>query len=301
MAVERSDVSVIIPAYNVADEMGRALESVARQTVRPGEVVVVDDGSRDGTAEAARAFAGALGGPLLKVVTQENRGAGAARNRAIRESKGAILAFLDADDEWLPEHLERSLAHMEAGGHALVAHNGWIVAADGTATLNDCARRFREDPDPYVALYRKGFIDTCTVLARREIIEGAGGFDETLPNAQDFEMWLNALRDPETRFLVFDEPLSRYHLRPGSIMSHTERRLRCTQEIAVRYAPVLCRRGGGWLAPLIFRITAVHAEAVASQRARGRPVRAVAAALRLPFNLVAAVMRSKRLVDRPTP
>lgn len=294
MPVKRLDVSVIIPAYNVAGEIGRALASVARQTVRPGEVVVVDDGSRDGTAEAARAAIATLGDISLKVVSQENQGAGAARNRAIRESRGRLLAFLDADDEWLPEHLERSLAHMAAGDHALVAHNGWIVAPDGSVQINDCARRFREDRDPYVALYRKGYIDTCTVVARREVIEAAGGFDESLPNAQDFEMWLNALRDPNTRFLVFDEPLSRYHLRPGSIMSNTGRRLRCTEEIALRYAPEIADRGRGWLSHLAFRITAIHLEAITAHRAQGRPMQALGTALRFPLALLRAVIRVAR-------
>ena len=165
-----------------------------RKALPPLETVVVDDGSDDGTYEAAEACRPLMGDIGLIVVRQANAGAGAARNRAIAESRGDVLAFLDADDEWLPTHLVRSLAVMTEGGYVLTAHNSVSVAPDGTETLNDCAARFREGPDPYVTLYRKGYLDTCTVLAKRDAVLAVGGFDETLPNAQDFELWLKLLR-----------------------------------------------------------------------------------------------------------
>ena len=252
-------VSVIIPAWRAAGTIERALTSVAGQTLRPNEAVVVDDGSTDGTAEAAEACAGHMNGVALKVVRQKNAGAGAARNRAIAEASQPVLAFLDADDEWLPEHLERSLAVMDAGGHALVAHNGWIVA-EGEATLNDCARRFRETADPYVALYRKGYLDTCTVLVRRDAVIAAGGFDETLGNAQDFEMWLALLAEPKATFAVFDEPLCRYHVTPGTIMSNTARRR------SAGAATSFCPACGGASPPSITRPSRRGARAVNSLR-----------------------------------
>lgn len=272
-----SDVSVIIPAYTSAATIGRALAGVGAQTTRPGEVIVVDDGSPDGTAEAAEAARGVLGGVPLTVLRQANGGAGAARNRGIEAARGRLLAFLDADDEWLPAKLERSLARLEATGAVLVAHDGWIVDAAGNAVPNETARRFAEGPDPFVALYRKGYIDTCTVVARRDAVIAAGGFDETLPNAQDFELWLAMLEAPGTAFEVFAEPLARYHLSPGGIMSHTDRRLRCCLTVAARYAPALAGRAGGIAGSLAFRVLAVHAEAARAHADAGR----YAAALRI--------------------
>ncbi|GAB6052603.1 hypothetical protein JCM17960_14230 [Magnetospira thiophila] len=283
---EGVDVSVIIPAYRAATHIRRALEGVAAQTVAPGEVVVVDDGSDDGTFAATEACRDLLAPLPLKLIRQDNAGAGAARNRAIAEATGAVLAFLDADDEWLPTKLERSLYHMNAGNHVLVAHNGWIVEG-AREMLNDCATRFNEPRDPYVTLYRKGYIDTCTVLARTDAVRAVGGFDVTLPNAQDFELWLNVLKEPGTPFLVFDEPLSRYHITPGSIMSNTQRRLSCTLEVARRYVPALKKRGAV-LSHLLFRVLAVHLEALAAYRARGEYLAALGTLLRLPWRLIRA-------------
>ncbi len=284
MPPETAPVSVVIPAYRARATIGRALASVAAQTLRPHEAIVVDDGSDDGTVDAARAMAPELAGIELKVIGQANRGAGAARNRAIAEAGQPLLAFLDADDEWLPEKLERSLAHMAKGDYVLVAHNGWIVE-DGEAILNDCARRFREGPDPFVTLYRKGYLDTCTVVARRTAVIAAGGFDETLANAQDFELWLAMLAPPDARFVVFDEALSRYHVTPGGIMSHTRRRLDCCLEIAGRHARHLRGRPGSALAGLWYRVAAVHREAVHAHWRNGNVFALVGTVAGLPWRI----------------
>ena len=285
MPPEFAAVSVIIPAYRAAGAIARALMSVAAQTVKPIEVVVVDDGSNDGTFEAAMACSEHMNGVRLKVFRQANQGAGAARNRAIGEADQPLVAFLDADDEWLAEKLERSIKRMEETGSVLVAHNGWIVE-DGSPTLIDGARRFGEGVDPFVALYRKGYIDTCTVLARRDAVIAAGGFDTTLANAQDFELWLAMLAEPGTRFEVFDDVLSRYHVTPGSIMSNTAGRLRCCLEIAHRHAPALKGRPGFAVVSLWFRVIAVHYEAVRAYRGKGRWAAAGKTAAEMPFQLL---------------
>lgn len=285
MPREFADVSVIIPAYQASGTIIRALESVASQTLKPREAIVVDDGSDDQTYETAQSFEDRMNGVRLKVFRQTNQGAGAARNRAIAEASQPLVAFLDADDEWLCEKLERSLAHMESGDFTLVSHNGWIVE-NGEQTLNDCARRFREGGAPFVSLYRKGYIDTCTVIARRDAILEAGGFDPTLRNGQDFEMWLALLRKPGTDFLVFEEPLSRYHITPGSIMSNTERRLSCCLEIARRYAPELKKHPGSALASLWYRIVAVHYEAVQVYAIRRQVPRVLISLLKLPLRMI---------------
>ena len=283
-----ADVSVVIPAWQAAATIGRALASIGTQTATPGEVIVVDDGSTDGTAAAAQAAVGLLGGIPLCVLTQTNAGAGAARNRGIEAAQGRLLAFLDADDEWLPGKLECSIERLNATDAVLVAHDGWIVDSDGTTARNETARRFMESADPFVGLYRKGFIDTCSVVACRDAVIAAGGFDETLPNAQDFELWLAMLKAPHTRFEVFAEPLVRYHRQAGSIMSHTGRRLGCCLIIARRYAPDLAGRPGGMLAPLWYRVVAIHYEALQAHRTAGRRADAIGAVLMLPIRLIGA-------------
>ena len=289
MPPERADVSVVIPAYRAAATLPRALASIASQTLSPREVVVVDDGSADGTFQAARSMADAMNGIPLSVLWQGRRGAGAARNRALEAAVGTWVAFLDADDEWLPEKLARSLAVLEVTGAVLVAHDGWIVE-DGRETLNACARRFAEGPDPLVTLYRKGFIDTCSVVARRDAVLAAGGFDESLPNAQDFDLWLAMLTGPGARFHVFDEPLVRYHVQSGGIMSHTARRLRCGVAIARRHAPAMAGRPGGRRGNLGYRLAAIHREAVAAHLRRGRYASAAGTVAALPWRLLAAAL-----------
>ncbi len=282
-----ADVSVIIPAYRAAATIRRALVSVAGQTVRPIEVIVVDDGSDDATVEATKACAELMEGVALQVFSQPNRGAGAARNRALAEARGTYVAFLDADDEWLAAKLERSMAHLVGTQNVLVAHDGWIVR-DGEETLNACARRFGEGADPFVQLYRKGYIDTCSVVARRDAVEAVGGFDETLRNAQDFDLWLALVAKPGTPFVVFDEPLVRYYAGDGGIMGHTARRLACCLEIARRYAPELRRRPGSALVSLWYRVLALHVEAIGAYAKRRRFAALVGTVLSLPVSLVSA-------------
>ena len=285
--IDGADVSVIIPAYRAAATIRRALASVAGQTVKPREAIVVDDGSDDATVDAAKACAGLMEGIALKVFSQPNRGAGAARNRALGEARATYVAFLDADDEWLATKLERTMAHLVDTENVLVAHDGWIVS-DGEETLNACARRFREGADPFVQLYRKGYIDTCSVVARRDAVAAVGGFDESLPNAQDFDLWLALLAKPGSPFVVFDEPLVRYYAGDGGIMGHTARRLTCCMEIARRYAPDLRRRPGSPLVSLSYRVLALHMEAIGAYGKRRRFAALARAVLSLPINLIAA-------------
>ena len=286
MPPEFADVSVIIPAYRAAATIGRALESVAHQTSKPREAIVVVDGSDDGTYEAALGLAGDMKGVETKVYRQDHQGAGAARNKAVMEASCHYVAFLDADDEWLPEKLERSLEHLEGTDNVLVAHNYYRRELDGTETIVDCLKRFSGGGDPYVSLYRRGYLPTCAVVALRAEVLDAGGFDTTLGIGQDFELWLALLKKPGTPFLVFEDALSRYHVQRESNTSRTGQRLECCLRIAGQYAPVLRSHPGSSLASLWFRIAAVHGEAITAHRSRGHLGRALGVMLKFPASLL---------------
>lgn len=287
MPRDPAQVSVIIPAYNAAQSIERALQSVAAQTLPAAEVIVVDDGSNDGTAARAMAMQSILEPSKLIVIEQPNQGAGAARNKAIYAATQPYLAFLDADDEWLPTKLERSMAVMDEADYVLVAHDYLDVTPNGDNHI-DCAQRFNEGADPYVSLYLKGFIPSISVVVRRETVIAADGFDATLRNAQDFELWLKVLAEPSTPFKVFGEPLARYYHTSGGIMSHTERRITCCVQIAHRYLPALRVRHRNAYAILSRRLINVYSEAFTVYLKSGKFIRAAA----IPFRLMIAVVNS---------
>jgi glycosyltransferase involved in cell wall biosynthesis len=287
MLPETAPVSVIIPAYNAAERIRRALLSVAGQTLCPAEVVIVDDGSNDGTPEIAEEMRDTLGEVNLIVIRQENQGAGAARNRAIQAATQQYLAFIDADDEWLPTKLERSMAIMNSGDFVLVAHD-YLDQGETNAVHVTCAERFNSYDDPYIGLYLKGFIPSISVVVQRQSVIDAGGFDESLRNAQDFELWLNLLSKPGTPFIIFNEALAKYFHTPGGIMSHTERRITCCVEVAQQYLPALQARRPYAHIYLFLRLINIYFEAF-STYVHTKKYRQ---ALTVPFRLIAMIIKS---------
>lgn len=295
-----ADVTVVIPAFESAQTIGRALASVAAQTLLPKATIVVDDGSADGTEEAAQAWRDRMQGIDLKIFRQPNSGAGAARNRAIREAKTRYVAFLDADDEWLPDHLRASLRYISDNGLTLSAHNLWQVE-DGNESLMDTASRLSDWDDPYVSLYCKGCIATSTVVVDRQAIVSAGGFDPTLTNGQDVDLWLAILRIPGAKFGIFGEPLARYFVSPNGINAQTARRFRFYLVIAHRWAGEIAGRSAGGLSALWFRMAAIHLGAIQGSMNSGNVVAALVACLRFPVNLVLIVFSGyvrDMIVDR---
>lgn len=191
MAAEQPLISVIIPAYNAAATIAGTLASVRAQSHRRWEAIVVDDGSRDATAEMVARIA--ADDPRIRLVTQTNAGVAAARNRGLAEASGALIAPLDADDLWHPEKLARQLARMEAGGGAAGMVYCWSADIDDADRVIE--RRLdveRHEGDIYAALVLHNFIGNGSVpLIRRDLLEAAGGWDAGLRarQAQGCEDW----------------------------------------------------------------------------------------------------------------
>lgn len=283
MLPEFADVSVITPAYNNAATVARALASIAAQTVPPREVIVVDDGSIDDTAEVVRAMVPRMNGVRLRLFRQQNNGAGAARNQALAAASGTWLAFLDADDEWLPIKLERSLAMVESGLYDMIAHDV-VVIDGGEERVVDCFSRWRTNPsDPFRSLFQRGFISSSTVLLRRSVAVAVGGFDPDLRSAQDYELWLAVLAKIGARFQVFPESLLRYYVAPQGITSHIDRKVRCSIAILLRHMGNLKSLPGPVLKPLFMRLAAIHLEAIRGHRQQGAVGKAAGCLVSLPF------------------
>lgn len=199
MSARAGDVSVVIPTFDRASVLPRALDSVGAQTLSPAEVIVVDDGSTDDTAELVeRRF------PSVRLLRQENRGVSAARNRGIEASGGEWIALLDSDDEWRPSKLERQMSGLEERPELRVCHTDEIWIRQGR----------RVNPRQIHAKHGGWIFEHClplcamspsSILIHRSIFEEVGMFDEELPACEDYDLWLRICsRYP---VLYVDEPL----------------------------------------------------------------------------------------------
>jgi glycosyltransferase involved in cell wall biosynthesis len=185
-------VSVIIPAYNVAPYISETLDSVFAQTFAGYEVIVVNDGSPD-TEDLEQALAPYL--DRIVYLTQENRGAGAARNNGLMAARGEFVAFLDADDLWLPDYLSEQLAFIRSRNYDLVYADALLFGQSPLA-----GRTFMQIAPSNGKVTFQSLINgqcnviTSGVLARKRLILEVGLFDEQLRNSQDFELWVRLVR-----------------------------------------------------------------------------------------------------------
>jgi hypothetical protein len=201
-------ISVIIPVFNLRDFVADAIDSVLGQTLPASEieVVVVDDGSTDGSSEVVARYV-----PRVRLVRQANRGLSGARNTGIRESSGAFLAFLDADDRLLPEKFAAQLAVFEARSELGLVYTGVRHVDEARRPLPQRGWSTVEG-DVLPRLVLGNLIHPVTVLVRRDPVERAGGFDETLRSAEDWDLWLRLSRAGVLWGCV-DRPLAEYRVR----------------------------------------------------------------------------------------
>jgi glycosyltransferase involved in cell wall biosynthesis len=241
-----ASVSVIIPAYNRAGIIGRAIDSVLAQTFDDLEILVIDDGSTDDTVATVRS----IGDDRIRCIEcKSNRGAGAARNKGIREARGKYVAFLDSDDEWLPEKLQRQVTLMES------LPEDWGISCTGAKILKDGCRETVVTPNPNKAgnVYRhyvfgRIYTPTPTLMLRREVFDRVGCFDDKLWRGQDVELLLRVCR--EHKLAVLPEPLAIVHLATTKRLSNLVEpaRLRILEKHAATVREQL-----GWYAERHFR------------------------------------------------
>ncbi len=178
-------VAVVIPCYNGERFLAEAIESVLRQTQPAFEIVVVDDGSTDGSRGIMESY-----GDRVRIIGQPNSGLPAARNAGIRASGGQFLAFLDADDWWREDFLEKmsdALRRNEAG----IAYCGWQnVGLPGARGRPFVPPDYEEVPSKLECLFRSPCWPVHAALVRREIVESVGGFDPQWRSCEDFAFWL---------------------------------------------------------------------------------------------------------------
>jgi len=208
-------VSVVIPAYNAERYLRETLDSVLAQTYRDFEVIVVDDGSKDSTPAIAKGY-----GEPVRCVEQANAGPSAARNRGIREARGAFIAFVDSDDLWLPEKLAEQVPLFDPEGRVgLVYCRAEKIGPAGQPLPTP------QLPKPrgrvFMDFLFRNHCPTSGVVVRRECFETCGVFPEDMVWAEDWHLWLRIARRYE--FEVVDRVLIRHRVHGGALTAQSEK------------------------------------------------------------------------------
>ena len=233
-------VTVIIPAYNAGRTITAALESVFAQTFRDFDVIVVDDGSTDDTAVRVTEW-----GERVTYIHRENGGPASARNEAVRHARSPLIAFLDADDVWLPRKLERQVAYFARYPETGMLHSAAIVSRTPTQAVLDTVDAAPIDAlgEPPANVFCDLFhtrleINTLTVMARRDVVTELGGFDERRElHVEDWDLWLRIAARYTVGYLP--HPLA-VHRPGGSMSSEVEKTYRGQQMVIAKSAP-LCQ------------------------------------------------------------
>jgi glycosyltransferase involved in cell wall biosynthesis len=215
--------SVIIPAYNAEQYLGEAIESALQQEGVNLEVIVVDDGSTDGSCAVAERF-----GKNVTIVSQKNMGISAARNSGAKAAQGNVLAFLDADDVWLPGKLKSQDLKLQQG-YPIVYTDRYNIGEIGD--LPEIQSQVYEMPegDIWFDLLLGNMITTSSSVIRKELFTTIGGFQNDLRYCEDWDLWLRCAERNKIGFCP--EPLVKYRLHSGGLsknymfMSETRERI----------------------------------------------------------------------------
>lgn len=207
-------VSVIIPTYNRKDIVLDAIQSVVRQTIKDFEIIVVDDGSTDGTVE----YLQSLHLPI-NLISKENGGVSSARNLGIKNARGKYIAFLDSDDLWLPEKLEQQIAYLESHPDIFLVYTDEYIEVNGDVLPNTRFERSGVKDDEKDNFLLPGFVQhtpihTSAVMIKKSVLDEVGYFNETLKIHEDTELWNRMSK--KSRFGFINTPLATFRYREGA-------------------------------------------------------------------------------------
>ena len=210
-------VSVIIPSFNSAHFLFHSVNSALDQTYRPIEILVIDDGSADNTCEVLRQFCG-----CIRYYRQENKGLAGARNTGIKLATGTFLAFLDADDIWLPDKLVKQCRVLAENPEVGLVHSDiWYWRPETGEKLLKEKGREKYKKNCFDRLLSENRVTPSSVLVRKECFDKVGLFDERLRVYEDWDMWLRISRF--FNFAYISEPLLNYRVHPGSLSANNLR------------------------------------------------------------------------------
>jgi glycosyltransferase involved in cell wall biosynthesis len=245
-------VSVIIPAYNAAGFVRRAVDSVLGQGFQDFELLVVDDGSTDATREALAEY-----GDRLRLLGQDNDGPAAARNHGLQHARGEYVAFLDADDYWKPEKLQRQVELLDARPEIGFCSTATEVTDSVGRPAGNWPCRPEAGPLPDI-LFLHGTVisgSTSGVLARRNLIDAVGGFDPTLRGFEDPDLWIRLAA--RAGYACIPEPLTVVVRTHNSVSGNLVNMRRATLASFRKNRHLLpaAKRGGYWRAACASALT----------------------------------------------
>ena len=211
-------VSVVVPAYNAADFLGATMQSAIAQSYQHWEMLVVDDGSSDRTPEIVQQKAAE--DSRIRLISQPNQGVSVARNVGVSRAKGEIIAFLDADDRWLPDklaaHVEFMQRHPEASASFARAE---LIHFDGTTT-HRLTNNFSARVAVHSILYTNPTITTSNIVIYKSVFEALGGFDESMRHDEDVELLFRLAYHPDYALMGIDRVLLQYRLCEDGLSSN---------------------------------------------------------------------------------
>jgi len=206
----QTEVDVIVPCYNVEHCVRRALDSVLRQIHQDFSIYAVDDGCTDNTVQVLETYA-----PRCILISQVHAGPAAARNRAIRESVSPFVAFIDADDEWLPDKLERQLALLRRNESLGMVCSHCLISEAGSKDQHMVVDNVPHNGKLFKHLVRNCFVFTPSVVVRRRCLQEIGLFREALPVSEDLNLWLRIAARWD--IAIVPEVFAIVNKRPGSL------------------------------------------------------------------------------------
>jgi glycosyltransferase involved in cell wall biosynthesis len=218
-------VSVIIPTHNRAEFLRSAITSVLNQTFQDFEIVIIDDASKDHTREVIASF----NDVRIKVIhKQAGQGAAGSRNIGIMNAKYEYIAFLDDDDEWLPEKLKIQACLLNNSSQEV----GGICT--GCFNIEKASGRVLSIYEPEINdLFRENFIVTSSILLRRECFEQCGLFDENMPTSSDYDMWIRI--SEKFSFKVIKDALVNYFIHENNLTRNCEKKIRGLEILFEKY------------------------------------------------------------------
>jgi len=238
--------SIIVPAFNVERTIARTLSTLLAQTFDDFEIVIVDDGSSDRTAEIAARFAQDI---RVRVITQANRGLAGARNSGIAAARGTFIGFCDADDLWLPGKLAAHVQHLQGNPQVGISYSGSAFICDvghltGHAqnprlTDVDAAHIFKRNPigNGSAPVLRRAVLDEIAYRPASEYTRN-WYFDETFRQSEDIECWLRIALSTDWQFEGIPGLLTHYRINAGGLSSATDRQLAAWERMVAKLAPL---------------------------------------------------------------